>query len=121
MHQCMIQILSYKVPVDTLTNSSVIIITMATKTSIEEHFKIIRSELKEIKVEAWANTSAIKSLERTVKSMSVDMEDLRGEIKQIKDEFSTFDQKLFDWKSEIHNLIDEGFTSKAKRLENPGN
>lgn len=62
-------------------------------------------------MEAWANTASVKHLENRVKVMETDLGDFRSAIEK---RFDDLDQKLFDWKSEIHNLIDDGFTSKAK-------
>lgn len=81
------------------------------KTTKTDHLKILRAEFKEVKIETWANTGAIKHLENRVKVVETDLGDFRSAMEK---RFDDLDQKLFDWKSEIHDLIDEGFTSKAK-------
>jgi hypothetical protein len=74
------------------------------KLSSSDNLKILRSEFKEVKLQTFSNTTAVKSLEQRVRIMETELNDFE----------TNMEKSLFTWKSEIHDLIDQGFTSKAK-------
>ena len=53
----------------------------------------------------------VKSLSREFKYQREDIKSLR---KEMYGQFDSWDKKFFEFKSHIHDLIDSGFSSKAK-------
>lgn len=79
-----------------------------------DQFKVLRSEFKEVKLEIYSLDGAIRKIDTKVKMFEVDLDDFRKEVNK---SFEELDQKLFEWKSEIHNIIDKGYTTRWKNQE----
>lgn len=77
------------------------------KLSVSDQIKILRAEFKETKPEIWKSSSHIENLDGRIKAMQTELVDFKDHL----------ESSLDKWKSEIHNLIDSGFTSKAKVLD----
>ncbi|HBC72604.1 MAG: hypothetical protein UX91_C0004G0016 [Candidatus Amesbacteria bacterium GW2011_GWB1_47_19] len=75
--------------------------------TINDHIKVLRAEFRETKLEVLSNSSHLKILDTRLKSLQVDFEDFQKNL----------ESSLFKWRSEIHDLIDKGFSAKAKKLD----
>lgn len=84
---------------------------------IDDQVKLVRDKLDEI---AW-DLATVKTKQRvqddTLNVIRIDLKGTRSDIKGLAKQFRNQDQKFDSWKSKIHTLIDKGFTSKAKILD----
>lgn len=74
---------------------------------IDDRLKLFQNEVS-------AQGIKLQVVHNELKILRTEVKDVKTEVKHIGKKFDDLDQKLFNWKSEIHDLIDEGFTSKAK-------
>ena len=72
--------------------------------------KIMCDQLDDL---SWKITSISNKLRKHDDNFKI----IRIDLKELTKAFQKQDKKLEIWKSEIHNLIDKGFTSKAKKLD----
>ncbi len=79
--------------------------------SVDDQLKLLRKSSDDVQFELSANTVKLEVTKNQVEILRTEIKDLKNETKR---GFDNLDQKLEKWKSEIHDLIDEGFTSKAK-------
>ena len=80
-------------------------------TTPPDNFQLeIRADIKEVKTYVKLNSLNIRDLDRRLVRLSDD-------VKSLHQRFDRQEQTFEKWRSEIHNLIDSGFTSKAKRLD----
>ena len=79
-------------------------------TSPKNYIAEIRADVKELKTYLQLNTVSTNSLERRYSY-------LLDEFKLLRKQINQQEQKFESWRSEIHDLIDLGFTTKAKNLD----
>ena len=77
------------------------------KLSVDDQIKILLTEFRETKLEIWKNSTQIENLVGRIKIMQTELTDFKDSL----------ETSLVHWKSDLHNLIDSGFTSKAKVLD----
>jgi len=80
------------------------------KLSVTDQLKVIRGEIDDINY-------SVGSIKIKMELYSDQFSLVRTEIKDIGRKLDQQEQKFEKWRSDIHNLIDKGFTSKAKKLE----
>lgn len=65
-----------------------------------------------------SQSNELKFIGREIKTLSIELKSQGAEIKELRkemyDQFDKWDQKFFEFKSQIHDLIDSGFSAKAK-------
>lgn len=66
----------------------------------DDQFKLLREEISEV-------SSKVGFIRLSVDNLEDETKITRTEIKDLKKQFENFDQKIFDWKSELFNKIDE--------------
>lgn len=71
----------------------------------------VRNDIKNVKLDIGSLKTDVTGLKVSTKSLGQDIRDLR---KEMYEQFDSWDQKFFEFKSQIHDLIDNGFSSKAK-------
>lgn len=74
--------------------------------------KALRHDFQEFKQEMRYKKWDVGTLDDRIKSLETDVSDLSREVKSLKSEFGVLNQTLFDWKSELFNKIDEGYTTR---------
>lgn len=68
------------------------------------------------KIPSVATKTDIFDLRKDNKLLNKRFDNLNYDFSHLNKRFDDLEDKLTVWKSEIHNLIDSGFTSKAKQL-----
>src|SRR3989344_1560226 len=86
-----------------------------------DQIKALRADIKELKHHwTWKHLSApdvegrLKALSTDISEIKTDTSHLRSRIDILTKEFNDLDNKLFQWKSELFNKIDEGYISRWK-------
>ncbi len=77
---------------------------MSQTKTVDEKFDLILQELR-------AQHTEILNLQKEFILQRKDIKSLREEMYE---QFDSWDQKFFEFKSQIHDLIDNGFSTKAK-------
>ncbi|MDP1743489.1 MAG: hypothetical protein Q8L51_01740 [Candidatus Amesbacteria bacterium] len=80
--------------------------------------KSIGREIKTLSIELKSQGVQLKSQGAEIRSHGAELKSHGQEIKELRktmyEEFDKWDQKFFEFKSQIHDLIDAGFSAKAK-------
>jgi predicted nucleic acid-binding Zn-ribbon protein len=86
--------------------------------SQSNELKSLGKEIKTMSVELKSQGTELKSHGKEINNLRTEFDAQRNDIKELRkimyDEFDKWDQKFFEFKSQIHDLIDIGFSAKAK-------
>jgi chromosome segregation ATPase len=85
---------------------------------LQKEFLSQRNEIRTLKNDVSSVKSDVGSLKSDVKNIKNETVGLKQSIRDLRKEmyeqFDGWDKKFFDFKSQIHDLIDNGFSSKAR-------
>lgn len=78
---------------------------------LQKEFVLQRNDIRGVKSEIVSVKSDMKNVKEETMGLKQSIRNLR---KEMYEQFDSWDQKFFEFKSQIHDLIDNGFSSKAK-------